>query len=87
MARDAVEQAIARGWRGAEVLEAVDGWFAYAESPAGQTIRHKGFFTMSKLRMGEPAPERQIASQTSAADPDALARAYIEAQYARIVQH
>ena len=100
-ARDAVERALAHGWTGAEVLQAVRGWLAYAGTPAGRTIKHKGFFTMSRLRRGEPAPILQAApipqaapalqaevpaSVQSAADRDAQARAYIEAQYERIVR-
>lgn len=89
MARDAVERAMAHGWRGTEVLEAVKGWFAYAESPEGRTIQHKGFYTMSRLRIGQAAPEMPQASDgvQSAVARDAAARAYIEAQYRRIVQH
>ena len=92
-ARDAVAQAMALGWSGAEVLAAVEAWFAYAESPAGRTIKHKGFFTMSRLRIGETAPPRSTwgtgrsAAEDSAAARDALARSYIEAQYQRIVRH
>lgn len=92
-ARDAVEQAMAFGWSGAEVLEAVQTWFAYIDSPAGHTIRSKGFFTMSRLRIGEMAPPRATwatagtRAESSAAARDALARSYIEAQYRRIVQH
>lgn len=90
-ARDAVERALAHGWTGAEVRSAVEGWLRYAESPAGRTIKHKGFFTMSRLRLGEPAPPgveapEVPASMRSAADRDAQARAYIEAQYERIVR-
>ena len=99
-ARDAVEQAVAHGWSGAEVLAAVEGWLAYADTPAGRTIKHKGFFAMSRLRLGEPAPVLQASPKrqappvlqapssatNDAAARDAQARAYIEAQYERIVR-
>ena len=99
-ARDAVERAVAHGWSGAEVLAAVEGWLAYADTPAGRTIKHKGFFAMSRLRLGEPAPVLQASPKrqappvlqapssatNDAAARDAQARAYIEAQYERIVR-
>ncbi len=90
-ARDAVEQAMALGWSGAEVMEAVEAWFAYIDSPAGHTIKSKGFFTMSQLRIGEMPPPRSTwgtaGATSSAASRDALARSYIEAQFRRIVRH
>lgn len=77
---------MALGWSGAEVLQAVEDWFAYVDSPAGRTIQAKGFFTAAQLRKGEKAPDAAPAANTKAAR-DAQVRAYIEAQYARVVQH
>ena len=56
-ARDSVEAALARGWSGDEVLAAVKGWFAYADSPAGRSIVHRGFLTAAKIRQLERPPQ------------------------------
>jgi hypothetical protein len=56
-ARDAVEAALARGWSGGEVLEAVEGWLAYAETPAGRWINHRGFLAGKRIAAGIAPPE------------------------------
>jgi hypothetical protein len=56
-ARDAVEAALMGGWTPDRVLAAVKRWFAYADSPMGATIKHKGFFTAAQLRRRADLPE------------------------------
>jgi len=64
-ARDAVEAALARGWSGGEVLDAVDGWLAYAETPQGMWIQHPGFLAGKRIADGmmPPAPSREDESR------------------------
>lgn len=66
-ALDAVEIALARGWSGANILDAVEGWLAYAASPQGRTIAHPGFFTASRLRCLERPPALDVLPSRAAA--------------------
>jgi hypothetical protein len=89
--RNTVERALAHGWPGARILRVVEDWFAYVDSPRGQGVCHKGFFTLSKLWVGEEPPPASASKPGTAAARDAEARdaearAYIEAQYERVVQ-
>jgi len=81
-ARDAVGAAIAGGWSEAEVLEAVEGWLAYAASSAGKGVQHRGFFTGSKVRerIRPPAPREAELSR------DDRARAFVADAYDRVVR-
>lgn len=56
-ARDAVEAALTRGWSAGEVLGAVDGWLAYAETPAGQWVQHRGFLAGKRIAAGQSPPK------------------------------
>jgi len=82
-ARDAVLAAIAGGWLEAEVLEAVQGWLAYAASDQGVGVQHRGFFTGSKVRELVPAPTQGGADVSR----DDQARTFIAQAYERIVRH
>lgn len=55
-ARDAVEAALARGWSGSEVLDAVDGWLAYSDTPQGMWIQHPGFLAGKRIADGMMPP-------------------------------
>jgi hypothetical protein len=90
---DAVQIALARGWSGADVLAATTGWLAYTASPQGHTIVHPGFFTTSRLRRREPAPEVRDAPHTRGAPrsetntaPFGEWQTYVEQRMAEIVQ-
>ena len=76
-ARDAVEAAVNGGWTSDEILAAVKGWFAYADTPQGATIQHKGFFTASRLRSLRPPPKVEISREQAARD-------YIAERYAQV---
>ncbi len=85
-AQDAVEAALAGGWSGAEVLEAVEGWRAYAQGERGRGLVHPGFFVAARVRALERAPEAASwRGGDGMAARDAMARAYIAAAYERIV--
>jgi hypothetical protein len=74
-ARDAVEAAMDGGWTPAQVRDAVDAWLAYAESPQGASIQHKGFFAAAQLRDLVPPPAVEQSREERA-------RAYITRAYA-----
>lgn len=57
-ARDVVEAALSR-WTGEEVLDAVEGWIAYTQTPAGKWVTHPGFFAGSRVKRGQHPPEMQ----------------------------
>jgi len=80
-ARDAVQAAIAGGWSEPEVLEAVEGWLAYAAGESGGSIQHAGFFTGSKVRALVRAPARRVLTR------DEESMQYIADAYDRIVRH
>lgn len=81
-ARDAIEAALEGGWTEDETLAAVEGWLDYCESPAGETIRHPGLFTSSRVRQLEAAPELEEIEE----DRDSQARRYIADAYDQIVR-
>lgn len=80
-ARETVQAALDAGWTGARIRACVRGWFAYAETAQGEGIKHKGFFTLAKLRQREEPPEQLPPPPT----PDQVARDYIAAAYDRLV--
>ena len=73
-AHDSVAAAMAAGWTSDEILSAVRGWFAYADSPQGSTIEHRGFFTGAKLRGLEAPPKVEKSREQIARD--AIAERY-----------
>ena len=78
-ARDAVRAALAGGWTGPEVLDAVRGWLDYAATPAGAGIQHPGFLTLARIRActWPPEPPPKTAAE--------ITRAFIDAAYERTV--
>ena len=78
-ARDAVRDALAGGWTGREVLDAVRGWLDYAATPAGAGIQHPGFLTLARIRACRwpPEPPPKTAAE--------ITRGYIDAAYERTV--
>ena len=60
-ARTVVERALAHGWPGARILRVAEAWFDYVDSPRGRGIQSKGFFTLSKLWVGEEPPPAPAA--------------------------
>jgi hypothetical protein len=86
-ARESVEVALAAGWTGRQVLDAVETWFAYGESEQGRTIRHPGFFTASRLRDQHPLPDLDLVRAASAPmTADERNRAFIAAAAERLVR-
>jgi len=63
------------GWTGAQIYDDVADWFDYVESTEG--IKHKGFFTATRIWNLEPAPP----PRPKTADD------YIADAYDRIVRH
>lgn len=78
-ARDCVEAAIEGGWTCADALEAVEGWLAYAASPAGKWISHAGFLAGSRVARRQWPPAQ-------AEDRDGQVLAAIAAAEARVMQ-
>lgn len=57
LAVQAVEKALAGGWNPQRVLEAVWGWFDYAETGRGLQIRQIGFLIVKRLMQLQDPPE------------------------------
>lgn len=79
-ARDSVECAVAAGWSGAQCLECVEGWLAYAESPEGRKkVRSAAAMAAYQVRERVMAPVVMLSED----DP----RRYVTGAYADVIQH
>jgi len=82
-ARDAVSAAVQSGLSGADVLASVNGWLAYVAGNRGNTIKHAGFFTASRIRRGLEAPAPRSDPKAETVSRDELARRFIAEEMAR----